>query len=1668
MAKPPFLIPEPATSSVGNKALDFVFGPVEGPNLDNLFAPLQTGTGNSSLDDDIALRVAMLDDDVADFPDRLVQWKERMASMSQDDLNSYLQNAVQKARGRHMDAVLTNYSGLGQVDRGVASARKVEEYIKPGTPEYMDALTASMVLDWKNATDPFTKAQIRQELLKAQIGFVMKAMGVMNEDGSINWTEDGGIPLLGPGVKALLGTFIPLRNMLDFSNKGEGRNPVSGWNAFKDKIFDFNKDPNRPLDQQLQDFRGIMAQLLAETDNPFLFSERAEAFINPYQRSATKWGLIFDGVDLATIAWTPAKAAARAASYIAHSRKPIKVLRDIGKTEKAAELAAAAARDPKVAAAAKIDPVDAVLSASPFDGEQFDPKLTAGIAAETQKALVDGMLRVQAQVKEYLANLVSRNEWTEAERAAKESKFLAWAKKNRFVQKVEISARDTTGFTGEVTILRPKADRTQIRSPASRAILGMREADKEINKLIDAMDQLKVQRAAVSGEIEDAGGDVPQALYDRLDELDAQINRPARLKAEREAVQADIRDQERLAADSGGDVSQSLYDRLAELDAELAAYPSMEELLAKRQHFNALYQNELRLLRQERDTLAADIKDYLRLGDEAGVSVPQDKIDRLDVIDRLLKDPEEFLRLDPWEDDLQPVVEKINIKYTIDDWGNLDAEEWTGGLAEGASRYINSPELTVGRMLKGVVDEARARDLSAATLAEALREGLREAYRGVGPIGRRNVDAILMQGDTDMVDAYSVADLAQGIVTKKGLIRLKTVGEVRAYYGMRQIYRELHAIEGGRIKRDLELNGYRSVRFPDGEIGYAHAIRGSTDYAGTTYYDLAKGSIVTTSRRELQQKFNEGYRIYALKIYRKEQDATVSHILAKQSDLGDIPDNPLGYRKGYVPKVIDNVRFIGEIEEDIVVNGIKSSNRKVVQFFDNFTDMEIWKAGVRKKGQIPIATPADQYLKVGTNRTDLEARIFGGLYDSRRTDEVIGWNGSGTEGERVGAYEALEAYANHVASAVPTHIFKQKIATKFLNTIKAWEKRNLPEGAHVLSDPHDWSSEITNAVTGRQRAYFKAFQDWVMDQMRIPSTESRLWNNTTSRIAEWLAPTSRVTVGDNVRDLISRGTLSLGQRDVTGVMRSMAFHATLGWFNPVQLFVQAMGAANLAAAHPFQFMKLFGEYAVLRATLLSKNTSALNKTLEAAKAAGYGIKRQETLTKLIAFRKTGLWQQTKSTADAAALMTGGDGLAMSSFKMVADKGLVFYREGERLNRAVSWLWAADEFYKGRKLPSVIPDADIDAITKLSQKFSMNLDRSNRAMWQKGFASIPTQFMQVTAKFMEKMWYNVNRTETGWTAFEKLKISTNYAMMFGAAGVPFGTWGLSNLSDWATSKEPGGLGIESADMIRQLQDGFVGFFFNYALDADVEIASRVSLVDGFTQLIGDILDNQADIPAAALGVFGELPNRAVRIIGRLAWMASPTSWDEINENTVLEVMTETGMMISTFRQARKAGLMRKTQALWTSSAVDFDGEKVRDLSSKEARRLAFAQAIGFAPAGLEDYYQIRMYNRLTEKDLRDTVDALSILSQRIVNSDYYKGSAGEQRARTQIALITSDLSEMERRKVMKMLRNRMNENGGAMAKEIIKAAENYSMSQELTQGPPWNSSSVGVTNRLGRD
>ena len=1535
-AKLPFPTTPPVESPAINKVLDVVFGPVQGSSIDDIFAFPTSGSGSIEIDKNLALNSAILDQtDEEDFGVTFANTVDAVTQTPQESVPSMAEIRVNIGVSDRSRAALEQASLTGDVEGGVAKIQEVQQVPKYGT--VMDQLTQVAMDQYADAKNDTQRERIRRELLLQRLAVRLEEIGAIDPDGTINW--------IGAGGAGLLGQFLPGRNLLDFTDVTKAQSPVAGYAAFKDKIAQFDGMRDKPLNVQGAEFEKLMDALLAETSNPWIFQERAAALINPHQVDAVLQSLWFDTADVALLGAGKAAKFAKYLEVVRAARKPITILRDVGRTDKAAELAASAAGDARVAKAAQVDPAEAAAAASPFPGGPFNGNVTSGLAAETQAALAKlrrGFLKIIEPIHSD-SFFMRRDEWTPEQQAAAEAKYL-----NQFAGKARVVDRDGERFTVEVDVEIPNPN-LDARYPISKLM-----AEGE-----EAMRQLKEFRSSP----------VPDGV--------------------------------------DGDVATA-------------------NLQAKISYIDQRIKEEFVRMKGERDVLEQEIRDLIRLADDGGPGPEEILYERLKTYDEVLADPSKARILDPTTPTMLPSVERRTVAYTQDDWGNVETFEYGGG-----SRFLNSPSVIINQMLEGAVGNVRVRDLEASVIYDQLSRAQREAYKGVGGKGRENVDDILLAGDEGQIDDYSLAQLTEGIKTRNGIKALKTVGEVNAYYAMRDINRVLHKLEGRTMKRTLEVGNYRTVYFENSVLGYVKnealpRARGTVWHAGEN-----KKTKLTSAQRKSDEE--QGYKAYRLKYPMKDGDGEFTTVWARESDLKDIPENPLPYRKGYIAKQIKDTNFIGEVYKKVKRDGVDIEDWPIVRMFDNITDKRVWEASELAKGNKVRTRTVNDFVRSGGSRLDIEERQFAGLYQGKRSDVPIKWNLTEHEGERVGAYEATEAYINHVATRTPTGVYKTRLVHTFTEAAKKYKEAT---GREVLTDPNDWGSQIVIDPSSDQYKYFKSFQDWISDQMRIPSTESRLWENATARIADFIAPSHKNSLAGKALDSLSRGTLKISQKDITGQMRSLAFHATLGWFNPVQLYVQAMGAANVFALRPLRATKLMGEYAVLRATYLSRIEDVWDQTTDSAVTAGFfgAEKSREMKATIAAYRKSGLWQNTKSTADHGAAITGFHSPGM--LRATADAGLVFYREGERFSRTMAWLMARDDYFKKGKIPDKFSDKDIDAITKLSQKYVFNLDRSNRAMWQRGFLSLPTQFMQVLAKFTEHMWYKTNQMESAWTAGEKVRVVLGQAAMFGAAGVPLAQWAGTNLVSWLQGEEIGGLNIRDPDTINAINKGFMGWIMDGVFSTPVEFSSRVALPEGYSQLMTHLFAGDASAADVLAGVFGEIPKRSYQAFANIAVMVSDSSLDDVGIDTFLEIQEEMFSVLSVYRNIRQANLMDRTHQIWGGQVIAYEGYPIMETNKARHAQQVMAQRWGLTTTEKANFYRYSKYIKMTNEDKEATRKAYKELLTRSLTSKFYEGEKGAARVKAMTAAIFDDVHPRYRQEIIKSVGVELGANGGKKAKALI--------------------------------
>lgn len=991
------------------------------------------------------------------------------------------------------------------------------------------------------------------------------------------------------------------------------------------------------------------------------------------------------------------------------------------------------------------------------------------------------------------------------------------------------------------------------------------------------------------------------------------------------------------------------------------------------------------------------------------IDTTRDEINRYEMIlERINRDPKNAR---------VPEVQTVEVKYRNNDFGELEAIEY-----EKAIRFVNSPSTYIDQMLPGAVEHATEVDYQTARVVNQLMKARSATVSGLDKKSRKLVDAVMMQGDKDQV-VWSNDDLINGVRTPEGFIKLETAEQLGAYRASREVFDQLWELKNKEIVRDLELGNFKTVTLQDGTFNFVNPnkiIKNEEIARIKRIYNANTGLIEDVERINPQDVLNQ--RIFELKYpLENAEGEIVNYIVMRESSLKEIPRFPLAKRNGYVPKIDKNIFWVAEMIGDKLVNGVmKPGYRTVVRYFDNPVDAKLWSQTQTAKGQVVSVRSGREWLDSAPGHLEeFEAQIFGGLYGGKRAQAPVPFGLEGTEAERVGGFEAMEAYMNHIALRMPAVDFRSGLIQRFLNSA-----HDPLTGESYLANPGDWRSELINIQDKKQRDGLTAMRDWIQDQVRIPTTEERVWGNMAQSIANGV---SRVPGAGRT---LSKWAMQAGARDAFAQMRGLSFHATLGWLNASQFFVQAMGASLAASMNPLKAPISLGKSLALRAAMFSDNPEVWARI---AKASALDTDRFAAMMK--AYRKSGLWESTLSTGDYASVQGmpwGPEGL-----RFLADKSLVFFKEGERWARNYAWVQAFDEV-----IPvgvQTLTDAQISAVTNLHFKYTLNLNRANRAFWQKGALSIPTQFFQISTKFIENMMPNILlKNPNGWTGKEKAFVTLGQVALFGAAGVPFGSTLTSSLLNWAQSKDDFGLAVTDPAMLTALQGGLSELSLYNWTGERMSVANRLSIPAGIQQMVEILSDDNRTVGDVMLGVTGSVGARVYDAIKmNTLILASVAHSGKYDKEAVWEVLDETAAIVSSWRNYRKA-------RIWAQMgyASDRGGNRIFPVNATDDRALLWAQGIGIAPKQLEEYYRIKGFNKATEDDYKDAVTGVIAFMNRYYNDkDMLTNPEKQMRVAAGIDVMMWGFTNAERLEIMRRVDKKRAADGYRLPEEMEKALDN---------------------------
>jgi hypothetical protein len=909
-----------------------------------------------------------------------------------------------------------------------------------------------------------------------------------------------------------------------------------------------------------------------------------------------------------------------------------------------------------------------------------------------------------------------------------------------------------------------------------------------------------------------------------------------------------------------------------------------------------------------------------------------------------------------------PKIETDRINYTFKESGTYDATT----MGTRTLGFLSSPSHAVDKLFDQVGNATLAEFTETQNLGR-MNNAVRETMRGLSPKQFKDVDHLLLHGDEMGIEMLPIGDLINGIDTKWGRIKLDSTHSISAYYARRRQAQLLHRIENQVVRRGLENGGFRQLaaklKNTQGDPIKLYAKESAIQNLPNgirRIYDHKQGTVVDIDDA-LRERLAKGeHQVVQFRSGHKFGDEIVNYGVVKwDKDMKPIDGQVLNYKPGYIPRQRPGVFYVAVREVPALIDGVKGTRNITERFFSTQDEASEWVARNNKEGNLR-ALPDNRYRDIDPDfDKDFDALNFGGMYTGERTDRAILMGLDGKEAHRASAYYSLQAYTNHVANRISINELKMNLVGRFQNTY-----------GEFLKNKGDWRSEL-NAVARNDLKLSRAIEaqrTFIGDMMRMPDKFQNQWMNAMRSIAETMEPR-------NTDGLVKRGlkkiaprewVMDFASRDPTEVLRAMAFHQFLGMYNPAQLLIQGLGFATAAAAYPGKALRILPKNLALRAAWYGRDNPEAVRTV----ADSVGMNGDELADILSEIKRSGLFDSLKTSADYNASIHGVS-MAGDAVRRVLDSGLFFFREGEQWSRSYGYLLARDAFMKGKKASYKLTDKDIDKVVKDSMRFTLNLNRANRAGFQKGVLSVPTQFWQVSVKFIENLVGGfMGHGKRVWTTGEKAKILTGYLGLFGLAGTfGIGDWAVSaaiNAYKDATNDKTAmtvdrlnifhGLGMDEQTFARLIKGGIVQVLAHYLTGSDPELTSRVSIPAGVVETIDMYQAGDRTLTQALGGAFFASGERSLNAIKGLAdifgnGFGGPGLSAEEARQAVLEVAKGLG---ATTRNAEKA-------AWWNHLGYITDGAGRRifgDMESEEFDSLVVWQALGFQPAKVGWMYDLK--------------------------------------------------------------------------------------------------------------
>jgi hypothetical protein len=362
-------------------------------------------------------------------------------------------------------------------------------------------------------------------------------------------------------------------------------------------------------------------------------------------------------------------------------------------------------------------------------------------------------------------------------------------------------------------------------------------------------------------------------------------------------------------------------------------------------------------------------------------------------------------------------------------------------------------------------------------------------------------------------------------------------------------------------------------------------------------------------------------------------------------------------------------------------------------------------------------------------------------------------------------------------------------------------------------------------------------------------------------------------------------------KDPTVYLRSVAFHSHLGFFNPVQLFVQMQSMTHvLGVAGPTNGLPGIAAGTLMHFASYTDNPAVLNRM---AKISGkFGWKEADFKEMHEALRKYGFQNIAGETAWRDDVMDPK--VFTSKWGTFLDKGTIPFAIGERQVRLSAFATAYRE-WKGANPGLELSNRELGKIANRADLLSVNMTRASNAGYQQGITSIPTQFLSFTARLMEQF------IGSKLTPAEKLRAFATYSAMYGVPVAGSAVLGVYPLyEDIRQSALEKGVDVSDA-WFKAFSEGLPSLITSVATGTEFNIAQRYG--PSASNLFSEMLKGNKTAYEIAFGPAGQTMKDIMKsTLPFLHYMGNVATGSQADFPVALEEGIEASRAISSINNA----------------------------------------------------------------------------------------------------------------------------------------------------------------------